>query len=136
MRQAFLGFLLLIVLSGCSAKEDIAKAEAAIADFHDKMNNADFDSIYTGAGPQMQSASTQVDLVKLLTAIHRKLGAFQSGKTAGWNVNVTTGGEFVTLKYSSTYEQGDADENFVFSVQDGKALLSGYHINSTALILN
>jgi len=136
MRKALLGLLVSVLLASCSAGDDVPKAEGGVAEFHQKLNGADFDTIYGDSGPEMKKAITQEDFVKFVSAVHRKLGGFQSGKTSGWNDTVATGGHFVTLNFSATYEKGGADENFVFHIQDGKAILVGYHINSTALIVN
>ena len=41
----------------------------------------------------------------------------------------------MTLQYATTFDGGDAAEQFVYRLGDGKALLAGYHINSLALIV-
>jgi uncharacterized protein DUF3887 len=136
MRKALLGFFVLFVLSACSPGKDVPIAEAGVVDFHQKLNNGDFDTITNEASAEFKAATKQDDFIKLLSVIHRKLGNFQSSKSTGWNDTVATGGTTVTLNYSATYENGTADENFVFRITDGKAVLLGYHINSMALILN
>ncbi len=49
---------------------------------------------------------------------------------------MTTSGHYVAISYAAKYERGEAVENFVFAIADGKAGLAGYHVNSDALILN
>ena len=136
MGKAFLGLFVCALLIGCSASDDIPKGEATIAEFHQKLNAADFDAIYDGSSPDMQKATAKEDFIKFVSAVHRKLGDFQSGKTSGWNDTVATGGHFLMLSYAATYEKGDATENFKFQIKDGKAILTGYQINSNALIVN
>jgi hypothetical protein len=126
----------LLCLAGCSGGEDVSIAERGIADFHQRLDTGQFGAIYAGSSQDMKSATNQASLVQLLAAVHRKLGAFKAGKSAGWNDTVSTGGHFVTLNYAATYERGMAQENFVYRIADGKALLAGYHINSRALLLN
>ena len=136
IRKALLASTVFVVLTGCSASEDVPKGEAGVAEFHQKLNNADFDTIYGDSGPEMKKAFTQEDFVKFVAAVHRKLGGFQSGKTSGWNDTVTTSGHFLTLNYAATYENGSADESFKFHIQDSNVVLVGYQINSKALIIN
>ena len=136
MRKALLGFFVLLVLSACSAGKDVPVAETGVADFHQKLNNGDFDTIANEASADFKAATKQDDFIKLLSVVHRKLGNFQGGKSTGWNETVATGGTTVTLNYSAPYDNGTADENFVFRIEEGKAVLLGYHINSMALILN
>ena len=136
MRTLFLSLVVLIGLSGCSSKEDMAKAEAGVEQFHKDLNDAAFDQIYEEASDGMKANSTQEKLVKFLSAVHRKLGNFQSASSTGWKVFAATGGTTVTLSYSSIYEQGTAAETFVFLIAGGKAILQGYNINSDELIEN
>jgi hypothetical protein len=136
MRGAMAGVILLGALTGCSVGADTKLVEAEIASFHRQLDAGQFDAIYLDASSDMKRATTQAELVQLLSAIHRKLGAYSSGKSANWNDNVTTGGHFVTENYASQYARGSASENFVYRIEGQKAVLAGYHINSTALIVN
>ena len=67
--------------------------------------------------------------------MHRKLGLTKSSMAQSWNVNYHTSGTFITLSYATTYEGGDAREQFVFRLQGAEAKLAGYHIGSDALVL-
>ncbi len=126
----------LALLGGCSVANDIPRVESSIAIFHRELNAQQYDLIYTNAGPAMKAATTQADLVQLLSAIHRKLGAFQSGSSVGWNDDVNTNGHFVTVNYSAKYAAGAADESFVYRIDGQNVVLTTYRINSNALIVN
>ena len=80
--------------------------------------------------------TTREKFVAFLAAVHRKLGVMKSTKQRGWNVNYHTSGTFVTLTYATTYERGEAVEQFVYRLRAEQALLAGYHVNSEALVLN
>jgi hypothetical protein len=67
--------------------------------------------------------------------VHRKLGVVASSDRQTWNVNYNTSGSYVTLTYRTKYAEGEATEQFVYRLESDKALLSGYHISSNALIL-
>ncbi len=121
---------------GCSMSSDIAAAEAEIPSFHKSLDASSFAAIYENSSSDFKHATTQAALIQLLSAIHRKLGQFQSGKAAGWNDNVTTGGHFVTINYAAQYTYGTAQEIFVYRLDGSTARLAGYHVNSAALIIN
>lgn len=124
------------LLAGCSMGQDMSTVQAGITAFHQQMNAQAFDKIYQASSADMKGASDQAGLVKLLSAVHRKLGDFQSGSAVGWNDNVATGGHFVTVHYAANYALGKADETFTYRVDGSTATLAGYHINSLALIEN
>jgi hypothetical protein len=122
--------------AACSPMQDMHAADGEIATFHQKLDAQDFAGIYGASAPEMKGASTQDSLVRLLAAIHRKLGNFRSGKDVGWRDNVNTSGHYLSISYSATYDRGAATEDFVYRIDGAKALLAGYHISSDALILN
>lgn len=123
------------LLGGCSFGKDVPVAEKAAEGFHAQLNAGQFDAIYAAGGAALKSTTSQADMTALLAAVHRKLGAFKTGKTDGWNDNVTTGGHMITLSYNANYQNGAAAEQFVYKLDDGQAQLVGYHVNSNALIL-
>ena len=136
MQRTLVGIVALAFLTGCSVGADTKDVEAAIPVFHRQLDAGQFDRIYADASDELKRGTTQSDMVQLLSAVHRKLGVFRSGKGAEWNDNMTTNGHFVTEVYSAQYARGTATESFVYRVSGPRPLLAGYHINSTALILN
>lgn len=122
-------------LGGCSFGKDVPIAEKAADAFHAQLDAGQFDAIYAGGSADLKATAKPADMTALLSAVHRKMGAFKSGKTAGWNDNVTTDGHMITLNYSATYQNGAASEEFVYRMDNGQARLAGYHINSNQLVL-
>ena len=126
---------LVAILSGCSMSEDAAVAEQAVPRFHEQLDAGRFDAIYDESADELKTATTQQEFVAFLEAVHRKLGNTKASDKTGWTVNYQTSGSFVTLGYKTTFDGGSAEEQFVFRLQEKAAVLVGYHINSTALIL-
>jgi hypothetical protein len=123
-------------LSACSIGKDLPLTTTAITTFHQQLNAGDSAGIYTASSADLKGVSTQDDFTKLLDAVHRKLGNFQSGSMTNWRDNFVTSGHFISIVYSSKYDHGAADEAFDFRIDGGKALLAGYHVSSNALIEN
>jgi hypothetical protein len=125
-----------VLLGGCSSGKDAALAGAQIPGFRQLMAEQKFEEIYDAAADDLKRATTRQDMVALLAAVDRKLGPVKSTQQVKWNVNFRTSGTFVTLGFKTQFERGDGNETFVYRVEDDKALLAGYHINSNALITN
>lgn len=136
MSKHWATFIGCVSLAACSPGADTKVAEDAISSFHADLNTGNFDKIYDRAGSDLKAAATKDKFTKILNAVHSKLGMYKGGKSDGWNDNVTTGGHFVTISYQASYEKGAAAENFVYRVEGNRALLSGYHVSSDALLLN
>jgi len=121
-----------VALSSCSGGENLDLADKAVERFHQQLNAGEFNAIYTQASPALRSATSQGDLIKLLTAIRSKLGPFKSGTRNSWRVNYGTNANTVIL-FDSTYERGKAQETFTFE-NEPNAPLIGYNINSPTLV--
>jgi len=134
-RSTFGAIALVSLLYGCSISADTSLAEQAVPKFHEELDAGHFDAIYDASADELKNATTQQEFVALLEAVHRKLGNTKASDKTSWNVNYQTSGSFVTLGYKTTFDGGSAQEEFVFSLHDKAAILVGYHINSTALIL-
>ena len=122
--------------TGCSgffkSKE---AAENGVAQFHSAYNDGQFGTIYTNSAALFKNASTEKDFLDLLGAVKRKLGTVVSTQNTNFRVqsyNLTT---TVTLQQNTVFQQGTATELFSFQMSGTNAILAGYHISSTALIL-
>jgi hypothetical protein len=125
-----------VLVAGCSSGQELALAEAGIARFRELMAAQQFGQIYSEAADELKKATTEAELTRLLSAIDRKLGTVKGTEKNGWSVNYNASGTSVTLKLKTQFERGTGAESFVYRITGGKALLVGYHINSTELITN
>lgn len=122
------------LLASCSIGADVPVATQAATAFHHQLDDAKFAELYTAGSAELHGAASQKEWVDFLTIVHARLGKFQSASQTGWNDQATTGGHFITLAYQSKYEHGDAQEQLVYKIVDGKAVLTGYHVNSNLLM--
>jgi len=125
-----------LLMVGCSAKQDLAEAQEGIAHFRQMMTDRQFERIYSEGADQLKKSMTQQQLIRLLSAIDSKLGAFKSAESNGWNMNYNPSGTTVTLRFKTQFERGTGAETFTYRIVGGKALLANYQINSTDLIAN
>jgi hypothetical protein len=128
-------FLLALAgLTACSPGNDVPVAERGVAAFHAQLDSGRFAAVYGSSSAEMKRTTSAEDFTRLLEAVHGRLGRFRAGTTRSWNDSRTTSGRFVTLDFAATYERGTAAENFVFRIDDGRASLAGYHVDSPALV--
>jgi hypothetical protein len=122
-------------LAACSTSADTQLAQQAVTKFHEALDAGQSLAIYDASADELKKVETRENFAAFLDAVHRKLGNSKSSTQRGWGVNYQSSGTFVTLTYGTTYSQGDATERFVYRLAGDKALLAGYHVDSTALIL-
>jgi len=123
-----------LALGACNPAADTRAAEEGVAAFHQAMDAGQYAAIYQGSASEMKSSIGEEDLTKLLAVFHSKLGNYKSGKTVSWNDNSNTSGHYVSLVRQVEFEHGSAKEDFVFRIEDKRAMLAGYHVTSNALI--
>jgi hypothetical protein len=132
MRRIVIGTLLM--MAGCSGGEQVAGAEQAIGQFHQQLNSADYRRIYANSDSGLKTVTSNADMLKLLKAIHEKLGTFQSGTQTGWRVNYNTTGNNTVIQFDSKFEKGRATETYTFVGDPQSPRMLSYDINSSALI--
>ena len=135
-RKLFAVATLACTLGACSIVADTTASEQAVDKFHRMLDAGQFDAIYDQSSKALKNATTREDFDKLLAAVHRKLGNVRSATRGGISTFASLQGTRITLGYKTIYENGQADETFAFSLDGDKPILSGYRINSNALIVN
>jgi len=125
-----------LLLAACSSGQDFDLAQAQVVHFRELMAAQKFDQIYSEGADELKKTTTEQNMVRLLSAIDRKLGAVKKAASDGWNVSYNASGTSVTLKFKTEFEKGRGDETFVYRFSGGKAVLAGYHINSNDMMTN
>ena len=108
----------------------------AVHQFHRELNAENYQSISDGADEAFRNSGKEEDFIKLLLAIHRKLGDAGQTNMNNLSVNATTGGTFITAVYQTTFAKGPATETFTWKKSGGQIKLYRYNIQSNALIVN
>ena len=123
-----------IALAGCgNSVRDKETAATGMDRFHERYNAGEYDKIYDTAGPDFQGENVRTDFLRLLDAVHHRLGNYKTCASQGWKTNSLGGDTSVELHYKTTFAEGTADENFVYTVSGTRAALRSYRIDSDAL---
>jgi hypothetical protein len=133
-RQIFI-LLAALLWSGCGTSDNLRIAGDGVTRVHAQIDNGQFVDIYSQADDSLRSATKKQDFLDLMGAVHRKLGKVQSASQLNYFVNFNTSGTQIRLNYQTKFEGGGAQEYFVWKIKGNSAVLAGYHINSTALII-
>ena len=117
-----------LALCGCSVSQSTEKAEAAVNEFHQRWNSGQFREMFDNAHMDFRRAQPFEVVANQMEALKRNYGAFQSAKKRSWGFSSNNGNTDVRLTYDSSFEQGNAVEEFVFRRTGDRALLLSYDI--------
>jgi len=125
-----------MLLSSCGTSMKIVeRARLNVEQFHTQMDTEQFTAIYAACDEKFHQATSESDFVKLLDAIHRKLGNVQQSDLRNTGVAWFAGqGATVTLVYQTKFASGSGMERFVWHVKENGAALYSYNINSNELV--
>jgi hypothetical protein len=129
-------FLYLMWQCGSALLEGHKLADAATQRFHQQLNAGQYETICEEADEGFGCDQKRDELVKFLSAVHRKLGNAGEPKFVRMNVNATTNGTFTSVVYETKFAMGDATETFTWIKKEGSLKLRGYSINSMALVVD
>ncbi|HST10911.1 MAG TPA: DUF4019 domain-containing protein [Terriglobales bacterium] len=129
------GLVLLVILYSCgrSAYGSYRIANLGTERFHQMLNQGQYEQIYGDTSDDFRKKGTREESLAFLQKVHETLGSQRSSSLKSFNINRVNTGTYLTLVYTSHFDQGDADEQFVWRVQDDDAKLYGYHVNSSQL---
>ena len=128
--------LALVALSSCKdMTQGKGLAETAIVDFHKQFNEGKFKELYAAGHADLKASATEDDFVKLLEAVHRKLGRQVKSTDAGWRINSFNLKTSVVFSQNTEFEHGKGVETFTYIVSGESCTLQGYRINSKDMML-
>src|ERR1051325_632200 len=123
-----------LIAGACGLTKHKQNAEQAAAKFHQQLNASQYRDMYLQSDKLFQQNTSEADAIALFDAVHRKLGNVDNVTPAGWHVNATPAGTFVTLAYEVDFSEGTGQEKFGFKMNGNQALLVSYNVNSPLLI--
>jgi hypothetical protein len=111
-------------------------ADAAVGRFHADLDEGNYEQIYLDADETFRKGGNKEEFIKLIDAMHRKLGNTRRAILVDTSTNATLSGTFITTRYSTNFEKGQALETFTWVKRNGLLVLHEYNIQSNALVLN
>jgi len=124
-----------LLWTGCGGLiQGKAASEAAIQRFHQTYNEGRPDDIWIEAHAKFRNATTKDKYDQLMSAIQRKLGVVTSSLNSTWKVNTQNFTTSVSMVQKTVFEKGEGTEVFTFEMDDNRAVLVGYNIQSMDLV--
>lgn len=120
----------MVACNGHNASKQIAENAAAV--FHDHYNAKNFSTIFTGAHPDFKRSGSYANFHTLMRTMYHSLGKVQSSKNK-YVKEIKGDGETLSIQQKTTFKNGIGLETFLFSIDDGEAVLAGYKISSSHL---
>jgi len=110
------------------------KSDPAVQRFHQHLNAEEYEQICSEAVEGLQTGPNHDEMIKLLRAVHKKLGNVQNSKRTNLSINTNTQGTFTTGTYETKFDKTTATESLTW-INDGETLkLYSYNIQSNALV--
>lgn len=128
-------FVSVFTLTGCNPVQSTSEADKAAAVFHDLYDDKEYEKIFEAAHSDFKASQSQANIVNFLRSVREKLGKVKSTSRNGWNINSVNMKTNVILTFETEFENGKGVETFTYRVNDGSALLLGWHVNSNALFM-
>src|SRR5262245_66690399 len=103
-----------LVLTACGGTDE---AKRGVADFRTLAAQKSYGEIYRTAGPELRQGTTEEQFQRFMSALDRKLGAWQSADEPVWSVTRGTGGHRVRLPYQPQFTNRPANEQFLWRIE-------------------
>jgi len=134
-RVAHVSITWAVAFAACVNVERVTtQAQAATDEFHARFSNSQFTQIHDDADPEFQKATTGPQLSALLGDHRARLGLFKgTTSTRAVEVSRAARGTVVRIVYDSTFAQGSAEEEFVWTIQGTQARLWKYWISNVSV---
>lgn len=127
-------FMVLASIISCSLTKGKAQAERAVEQFHQQFNAGQYKEIYQQGDSKFKEAIGEVEFVRILEGVKRKLGTVKNSTQAGWRVNTTPLGTVATVSCQVDFAEGKGVEQFSFLIDGEQTKLLRYDVNSPLLI--
>ena len=118
---------------GKGAYQNYRLANAAVDQLHLRLDQGDYETIYGEATEEFRRAGSREDEIKFLAMVHQKMG--NSGKTSfkGFHANWQNGRVIVNQVVDTQFALGQAQEGFIWVIEQDQPHLQTYRINSSNL---
>ena len=118
---------------GSSVYHNYRAARSAADQFHQRLDRADYEAIYSETSAAFRGAGSREDEIAFFERVHQKMGSSGTMTATGFHVNRQAGYAFVNQSFNTHFAQGGAQESFVWLIDNGDTLLQTYRIDAPQL---
>jgi hypothetical protein len=110
-------------------EDDQKAAERAVDQFHSRFSNERYDEIYADTAEEFRKTADKSDLIAAMKQTHEQFGPFNSSGLTSANIIMGVPRQ-VRLTYATSYEKGDATEEFLWLVNFDDVKLASYKVSA------
>jgi len=118
---------------GKSTYHNYRRASAAVDQLHERLDRADYETIYAEATEDFRRAGSRGDEIKFLEMVHQKMGSSGKKTPKGFHVNWQNGRLTVDQVFDTQFTLGQAQEGFIWVIEQDQPRLYTYHVDSPNL---
>jgi hypothetical protein len=118
---------------GKGAYHNYRLSAAAVERFHQQLDQGDFETIYGEATDEFRRAGSREEQIKFLAMVHEKMGNSGKMSAKGFHINWQNGRLSVNQVYDTQFALGQAQEGFIWIIEQDQPRLQTYRINSSNL---
>jgi hypothetical protein len=108
-------------------------ANAAVDQLHQRLNQADYETIYSEATEEFRRSGSRADDIKFFEMVHQKMGTSGKKSYKGFHINWQNGRQTVNEVVNTQFALGEAQEGFIWIIEQDEARLHTYRIDSPNL---
>jgi outer membrane lipoprotein-sorting protein len=122
-----------VFVSGCISikpgyfEDDQKAAEQAVVQFHAHLSNEEYEQIYSQTSDALRNTAEKAELISAMKKTHDQFGAFKDTKQTDAKV-IMGAPRQVRLLYNTSYEKGEATEEFIWLVNFNDVKLTMYKV--------
>ena len=124
-----------LILTCCNPVKSTAEADKAAVELHALFDAEDYGKIFDTAHADFKASQPKAETINFLRSIREKLGTIKSTNRTGWQANSVNMKTNVVLTFETEFENGKGVETFTYRIENGKATLLGWYVNSKALVV-
>jgi hypothetical protein len=137
-RAGLIGLMAIVVaLNSCALRASRLgippEVEGVVASIGEDANEGRYDKIHSEADEEWRSAATLEKTMTVFNTVKDKLGKVKSRQLHTAEETTASGRHSFVLAYETKFERGEGMETFTLVERNGRWLLAGYFVNSTAL---
>jgi hypothetical protein len=108
-------------------------SSAAVAQFHQQLDQADYETIWGDATDAFRQTGSRADGIKFLQNIHEKMGNSGKMSAKGFHINWQNRRVGVSQVFETQFALGTGQESFIWIIEQDQPRLQSYRVDSPNL---
>lgn len=121
-------------LCACNPVANLEEARDKVDIYQTHYSNSELDDMYAMTSVEFRRTSPRADFENFVGLIENRLGAIETTKQQGFNINTTPAGTVTVVTMLTQFEQGEGTETYTFIGSGAGMKVHGWQVNSNRLL--